>query len=213
MAREFWRNFVNGIFKENPVLILMIGLCSVLAVSTNLANGIGMGFAFSFVMVFSNIFVSLLRPITPYNIRIPIFIIVIGTFTTITDLVMSAYFPELHHALGIFIPLIVVNCIIIGRAEAFAYRNNILNSIADGLGMSVGYFWSITVLAGMRELLGSGTLMGIPVMPPFFKPALAFIMPPGAFWGIGLLIGILNWSTEKIKGTSMREVVHHHHHG
>lgn len=211
MVREFWKNLVNGIFKENPVLILMIGLCSVLAVSTNLANGIGMGLAFSFVMVFSNIFVSLLRPITPYNIRIPIFIIVIGTFTTITDLVMSAYFPELHHALGIFIPLIVVNCIIIGRAEAFAYRNNILNSIADGLGMSIGYFWSITVLAGMRELLGSGTLMGISVMPSFFKPALAFIMPPGAFWGIGLLIGILNWSTEKIKGVSSRKEVAHHH--
>jgi len=200
--REFWRNFVNGIFKENPVLILMIGLCSVLAVSTNVTNAIGMGLAFSFVMIFSNIFVSLLRPITPHNIRIPIFIIVIGTFTTITDLVMSAYLPELHHSLGIFIPLIVVNCIIIGRAEAFAYRNNILNSIADGLGMSVGYIWSITVLAGIRELLGAGTIMGIPIMPSFFKPALAFIMPPGAFWGIGLLIGILNWSTEKIKRIS-----------
>lgn len=212
MAREFWRNFVNGIFKENPVLILMIGLCSVLAVTTNFANGIGMGLAFSFVMLFSNIFVSLLRPITPHNIRIPIFIIVIGTFTTITDLVMSAYLPELHHALGIFIPLIVVNCIIIGRAEAFAYKNNILNSIADGLGMSVGYFWSITILAGLRELLGSGTLMGISVMPSFFKPALAFIMPPGAFWGIGLLIGILNWSIEKVKKkASEKKVVIPHH--
>lgn len=198
MLREFWKNFVNGIFKENPVLILMIGLCSVLAVSTNVANGIGMGLAFSFVMVFSNIFVSLLRPITPRNIRIPIFIIVIGTFTTITDLVMSAYLPELHKSLGIFIPLIVVNCIIIGRAEAFAYRNNVINSIADGLGMSVGYFWSIVVLSAMRELLGAGTLMNIPVMPSFFKPAMAFIMPPGAFWGIGLLIGILNWSFKKI---------------
>ncbi|MEN2983486.1 MAG: electron transport complex subunit RsxE [Dictyoglomaceae bacterium] len=206
MAKEFWVNFVNGIFKENPVLILMIGLCSVLAVTTNLANGIGMGFAFSFVMIFSNIFVSLLRPMTPYNIRIPIFIIVIGTFTTITDLVMSAYLPELHHSLGIFIPLIVVNCIIIGRAEAFAYKNNILNSIADGLGMSIGYFWSITVLAGIRELLGSGTLLGIPIMPSFFKPALAFIMPPGAFWGIGLLIGILNWSMKKLKKNISKKV-------
>ncbi|HOJ92774.1 MAG TPA: electron transport complex subunit RsxE [Dictyoglomaceae bacterium] len=197
--KEFWQNFVNAIFKENPILILMLGLCSVLAVSTSVQNSLGMGLAFSFVMIFSNILVSLLRPITPYNIRIPIFIIAIGMFTTIIDLVMSAYFTELHKSLGIFIPLIVVNCMIIGRAEAFAYKNSVLNSLADGLGMSVGYLWVIVTLGMLREFLGSGTILGIPILPGIFKPTLAFIMPPGAFWGIGFLIALLNWAGNKFR--------------
>ncbi|ACI20127.1 electron transport complex subunit RsxE [Dictyoglomus thermophilum] len=195
--KDFLKYVVNGIFKENPVLILMIGLCSVLAVSTSVQNAIGMGLAFSFVMIFSNIFVSLLRPITPNEIRIPVFIIVIGTFTTIVDLVISAYFPELYKALGIFIPLIVVNCIIIGRAEAFAYRHNVLESIADGIGISIGYIWAIVALGLIREFLGNGTILGKTLFS-WFNPAKVFTMPPGAFWGIGLLIGLLKWFEKRM---------------
>ncbi|ACK42373.1 MULTISPECIES: electron transport complex subunit RsxE [Dictyoglomus] len=195
--RNFFKYVVNGIFKENPVLILMIGLCSVLAVSTSVENAIGMGLAFSFVMIFSNLFVSLLRPITPNEIRIPIFIIVIGTFTTIVDLVISAYFPELYKALGIFIPLIVVNCIIIGRAEAFAYRHSVLESVADGIGISLGYIWAIVALGLIREFLGNGTILG-KVIFSGFDPAKVFTMPPGAFWGIGLLIGLLKWFEKRV---------------
>jgi len=195
--KNFYKYLKNGIFKENPVLILMIGLCSVLAVSTTVENAIGMGLAFSFVMISSNLFVSLLRPIIPNDIRIPIFIIVIGTFTTIVDLVISAYFPELYKALGIFIPLIVVNCIIIGRAEAFAYRHNIIESIADGIGISIGYFWAIVALGIIREFLGAGTILGNSIIQGF-NPAKVFSMPPGAFWGIGLLIGLLKWTEKRI---------------
>uniref|UniRef100_A0A7C3RVF0 Ion-translocating oxidoreductase complex subunit E n=1 Tax=Dictyoglomus thermophilum TaxID=14 RepID=A0A7C3RVF0_DICTH len=196
--KKLWIYIRNGIFKENPVLILMIGLCSVLAVSVSVQNAIGMGLAFTFVMVFSNLFVSLLRKFTPHDIRIPIFIVVIGTFTTIVDLVISAYFPELYKALGIFIPLIVVNCIIIGRAEAFAYKHSVMESIADGIGISIGYIWAIVALGAIREFLGSGTLLNTNIFQNF-QPAKVFVMPPGAFWGIGLLIGILKWVDSKIR--------------
>jgi len=196
--KNFWIYVKNGIFKENPVLILMIGLCSVLAVSVNVQNSIGMGLAFTFVMVFSNLFVSLLRKFTPHDIRIPIFIVVIGTFTTIVDLVISAYSPALYKALGIFIPLIVVNCIIIGRAEAFAYKHSVIDSIADGIGISIGYVWTIVALGAIREFLGSGTLLNVNIIPNF-QPMRVFIMPPGAFWGIGLLIALLKWVDSKIR--------------
>ncbi len=195
--KEFFKYLINGIFKENPVLVLMIGLCSVLAVSTTVENAIGMGLAFSFVMIFSNLFVSSLRPIIPNNIRIPIFIVVIATFTTIVDLIISAYFPELYKALGIFIPLIVVNCIIIGRAEGFAYKHNVVESLADGVGISIGYIWAIVALGLIREFLGSGTVLD-KVIIQSFNPAKVFSMPPGAFWGIALLMGILKWVQQKI---------------
>ncbi len=151
-----------------------------------------MGIATAFVLVFSNLLVSLVAPITPDKIRIPVFIIVIATFTTIVDLLMAAYTPDLHTALGVFIPLIVVNCIIFGRAEAFACRAKPLNSVIDGLGMGAGFILTLTVVSSIREMLGNGTLLGFPMMGQNYSPALIMLMPPGAFLVLGLLIGTMN---------------------
>jgi len=189
--KNFYKIFINGIFKENPVLIIMLGLCSVLAVSTSLINSIGMTLAFSFVLIGSEILTSLLRPITPDSLRVPIFIVVIGTFTTIMSLLLQAYMPALNKSLGIFIPLVVVNCIIIGRVEAFSSKRNIVDSITDSIGMSVGYGIVICSIGFIRELLGNGTVFGYPVFGPNFKPCLFFILPPGAFLVIGIEIALL----------------------
>ena len=184
--------FLSGIFQENPVLIIMIGLCSVLAVSVTTVNAIGMTLSYSFVLIGSELSISAIRNVIPKTIRIPIFIIAIATFTTIVQLVVKAYSPSLDKSLGIFIPLIVVNCIIIGRVEAFSSRNTVLASLIDSLGMSVGYGMVIISIAFIRELLGNGTIFGFPVFPPFIKPMLIFILPPGAFFIIGLEIALLN---------------------
>jgi len=190
--------FLRGIFQDNPVLILMIGLCSVLAVSVTTINAIGMTAAYSFVLIGSELTISAIRNFIPKTLRIPIFIIVIGAFTTIIQLLVKAYSPSLDKSLGIFIPLIVVNCIIIGRVEAFSSKNNLIVSLADSLGMSVGYGLVIVSIAFIRELLGSGTIFGIPVYPPFIKPMLIFVLPPGAFFIIGIEIAILNAINKKL---------------
>lgn len=188
--KRLLRPLINGILKENPILVLMIGLCPTLAVSSAAMNGIYMGLAATFVLVGSNLIISLIRKIVPDQIRIPIFITIIATFATIVDMVMHAYAPDMYKILGIFIPLIVVNCIILGRAEAFAYHNGVIESIGDGIGMGLGFTLILLVLGGIRELLGNGTLFGLQVMPPSYKPVLLMILPPGAFLTIGFLQAI-----------------------
>lgn len=185
--KRFFCPLINGILRENPILVLMIGLCPALAVSSTAINGIYMGLAATFVLVGSNFFVSIIRKLVPDQIRIPIFITIIATFVTIVDMVMHAYAPDMYNILGIFIPLIVVNCIILGRAEAFAYHNGVIDSIGDGIGMGLGFTLILVVLGGIRELLGNGTLFGFQVMPVSFKPVLIMILPPGAFLTIGFL--------------------------
>ena len=186
------QQIIKGIIKENPVLRMLLGMCPTLAVTTSVINGIGMGLATTFVLVSSNVLVSSIRGVTPAKIRIPTFIIVIASFTTIVDLTMAAAFPPLHKALGIFIPLIVVNCIIFGRAEAFASRNTVMHSAADGLGMGIGFSLTLAVMGGIREILGAGTFLGVPVLGPNYNPLLVMILPPGAFLVLGMLIGIMN---------------------
>lgn len=194
----YFRNFTAGIVRENPVLRLMIGLCPVLAVSNNAINALGMSVAVAFVLTCSNLVVAAIRKIVPDEIRIPIFIVVISTFVTISDYVMHAYFLELHHALGVFVPLIVVNCIILGRAEAFAYKNPILNSVLDGLGMSLGFALALLSIGVVRELLGAGSVFGIHIFNPMLA-ATIMILPPGAFITIGFLMAILNKLENKVQ--------------
>lgn len=191
---------LNGIFTENPILMLMIGLCPTLACSGDAASALGMGLAATFVLVCSNILVSMIRKITPSEIRIPIFIIIIATFVTITDYTVQAYFPALAKSLGVFLPLIVVNCIILARAEAFAYRNGIVRSFFDGLGMGLGFTLAILLLGIMREILGAGTIFGHSLGQ--FEPMAMMILPPGAFIGIGILISIWKVITKKDKPLS-----------
>ncbi|OGC11594.1 electron transport complex subunit RsxE [candidate division WOR-1 bacterium RIFOXYA12_FULL_52_29] len=181
----------RGLVGENPVLRLMIGLCPALAVSTSAINAIGMGAATSFVLIFSNLVVAAIRKFVPDQIRIPIFIIIISTFVTIIDYVMQAYTPELHKSLGVFIPLIVVNCIILGRAEAFAYKNPVLNSVFDGIGMSLGFTMALLSIGSVREILGAGSLFGYPLFNQL-AAATVMILPPGAFITIGFLMALLN---------------------
>ncbi|OQA92190.1 MAG: Electron transport complex protein RnfE [Elusimicrobia bacterium ADurb.Bin231] len=189
-SKKIQNEFVKGLISENPVLGLMLGLCSVLAVSTEVKNAAGMGFAMTFVLVFSNILVSLLRNTIPPKVRLPVFIVVIATFTTIVDLLMNAYVPEIHKNLGIFIPLIVVNCIIIARAEAFAVKNTVFMSVIDALGMGLGYTIVLMIIASLREITGNGTFWGIKLFGDF-SPILIMMLPPGAFITIGLLMGIM----------------------
>ncbi len=186
---RFINDFLYGILTGNPVLVLMIGLCPVLAVSTSVFNAVGMSIAFTFVLLFSNLTVSLLRKFTPDEIRIPVFIIVISTFVTIIDYVVQAYSPELQKQLGVFLPLIVVNCIIIARAEAFAYKNTVVSSILDAFGTSIGFLIVMVVISIIREFLGNGGLFSKIIME---KPVLFMLMPPGGFVTIGLLMGILS---------------------
>ncbi len=188
-----WRDFSRGIIKENAILRLVLGMCPALAVTTAALYGLGMGLASTAVLVMSNFIIAILRNLIPNKIRIPCFIVVIASFVTIVDLFMEAFVPQLHQALGIFIPLIVVNCLILGRAEAFASRNPVVNSVADGLGMGLGFTLGLTVLASIRELLGAGTLFGFAVMGSAFQPALVMILPPGAFLTLGLMVGFMNW--------------------
>jgi electron transport complex protein RnfE len=193
----FVTEFKKGILKENPTFRLVLGICPTLAVTTSVENGIGMGIAATFVLLGSNIFISLLRNFIPDKVRIPCFIVIISTFVTITDLVMAAYAPDLHNALGIFIPLIVVNCIIMGRAEAFASKASIGRSIADALGMGTGFTLALILISGIRELFGNGTLLGFPVMFSGYSPAVIMILPPGAFLTMGLLLGFFNYLSRR----------------
>lgn len=184
-----WRKqFVNGIILENPILMLMIGLCPVLACSATAAGAFGMGMAATFVLVCSNVMISLIRKTVPPEIRIPIFIIIIATFVTAIDYAMQAWLPALSASLGVFVPLIVVNCIILGRAEAFAFRNGIWLSFWDGLGMGLGFTLAIVILGVIREILGAGTLFGSKAF--LSNPSTLMILPPGAFIAIGVLISV-----------------------
>ena len=189
--------FSKGFLKENPVFRLALGLCPTLAVSNSVQNAIGMGLAATFVLVMSNMIVSLIRKGVPAKIRIPIYIVVIATFVTMVDLVMAGFAPALHKSLGIFVPLIVVNCIILGRAEAFAGKNSVFYSFLDGLGMGIGFTFALTLLSIVRELLGDGKLWGIPIMPHGYEPVLLLILPPGAFLTLGLFLGFFNWLDTK----------------
>jgi electron transport complex protein RnfE len=202
--------FTKGIFRDNPVLILLLGLCPTLAVSTSLENGLGMGLAATGVLLCCNIIISLIRKIVPKEIRIPCYICVIATFVTIVEFIMKGYFPKLDAQLGIFIPLIVVNCIIMGRAEAFASKNGLGRSILDAFGIGLGFIVALLVISGVREITGSGTFFNIPIAnweslrkAGILDPAAVMIMPPGAFLLIGVILGIVNWRKIK-KSKKMR---------
>jgi len=190
------REFTKGIIKRNPTFILLLGLCPTLAISTSVQNALGMGIAATFVLVFSNVIISLIRKIVPKKIRIPCFIVVIATFVTMVELFLEAYLPTLNASLGLYVPLIVVNCIILGRAEAFASRNPVGVSFFDGLGMGVGFTLALMLLGSIREVLGSNTLWGYQLCPGF-KPALIMILPPGAFLTIAFLLGLFQIIRER----------------
>lgn len=183
---------VNGIIKENPTFVLMLGMCPTLAVTTSAINGLGMGLTTMVVLALSNVFISLLRNVIPDKVRIPAFIVIIASFVTVVELLLQGYIPFLYDALGIYIPLIVVNCIILGRAEAYAYKNPVLPSLFDGIGMGLGFSVALTCIGAVRELLGAGEIFGIHVMPESFVPVSIFIMAPGAFFVLAVLTAIQN---------------------
>ena len=189
---NYAKEFTKGLWSLNPVFKLVLGMCPTLAVTTAAMNGIGMGLATTFVLVCSNIVIALVRNIIPKKVRIPAFIVIIASFVTIIDLLMAGYFYELHKELGLFIPLIVVNCVILGRAEAFASKNNLFASLLDGLGIGLGFTLSLTALGAVREILGNGTLFGIHVLPHAYIPIIVFTLPPGAFLTLGFLMAIMN---------------------
>lgn len=191
------KEFTKGFWEQLPPFRLVLGLCPTLAVTTAAENGMGMGLATTFVLVFSNVLVSVLRKIIPGKVRIASYIVVIASFVVIVELLMQAYFYPLYKILGIFIPLIVVNCIILGRAEAFASKNPIIHSLADGLGIGLGFTISLTVLGGIREILGNGTIFGASVMWETYEPLSFIVKAPGAFVCLGLLLGLMNIISRK----------------
>jgi len=189
---SFGKELYRGIIKENPVLVLLLGMCPTLAVTGSAINGLGMGAAAAVVLLSSNVVISLLKNLIPDKVRIPVFIVVIASFVTVIDLVMAGYTPELHEELGIFIPLIVVNCIILGRAEAFASKNKLLDSLVDGVVMGLGFTIALTVLGSIREILGAGSIFGWKFVSEEASTVLLFILPPGAFIALGFLIAVVN---------------------
>lgn len=193
--------FTKGFWSMNPLFRLLLGMCPALAVTTEAVNGFAMGMATTFVLVCSNIVISLIKSLIPARVRIPCFIVVIASFVTVVDLVMHGFFFQLHKALGIFIPLIVVNCIILGRAEAFASKNTTFRSILDGLGMGVGFAISLTVLGAVREIFGNGTIFGVSLFGEGYLPFLALVLPPGAFITLGILLAAMN-KIEAIRSAS-----------
>jgi H+/Na+-translocating ferredoxin:NAD+ oxidoreductase subunit E len=190
---SFGQTFTEGIWKNNPVLILLLGMCPVLGVTSSAINGLGMGLATLFVLVMSNIVVSILRHIIPKKMRIPCFIVIIASFVTIVEMLTQAFTPALYRALGIFIPLIVVNCIVLGRSEAFASKNGIVSSILDGLGMGIGFTLTLFIMGMVREILGNGSLFDLQLFGEGFNPVLIMIMPPGAFLTLGYLLAFSNY--------------------
>ena len=187
-----FKHFTNGLIKENPTFRLLLGMCPTLAVTTSAINGLGMGLATTVVLIGSNVVISALRKIIPDKIRIPAFVVIIASFVTIVGMLMKAYVPALDAALGIYIPLIVVNCIILGRAEAFAFSNPVLASFADGAGMGLGFTLSLTVLGSIREIIGAGAIFGLSIFGAGYEPVLIFILPPGAFLTLGVGIAAIN---------------------
>ena len=194
----------NGIIKENPTFVLVLGMCPTLAVTTAAINGIGMGLTTTVVLAMSNLFISLLRNIIPDKVRMPAYIVVVASFVTIVQLLLQGFIPSLYDSLGLYIPLIVVNCIILGRAEAYAGKNPVLPSIFDGLGMGLGFTIGLLSIGAFRELLGSGTLCGFRIMPEAYEPVNIFIMAPGAFFVLALLVAFLNKMRSRKPGAQKR---------
>jgi len=198
-VKDFKEQMLDGLFRKNPVLVQMLGMCSTLAVTTSVVNALGMGLSVTAVLICSNIFISLLRKFIPDQIRIASYIVIISGFVTAVQLLLQAYLPDLNRTLGLFIPLIVVNCIILARAEAFASKNTVLPSAVDGIAMGLGYTLALCMVAAIRELIGAGTLCGVQILPAGYEPAIIFILPSGAFLTLGFLIALMN------KITDMRE--------
>ena len=187
----------KGILKENPLFVQVLGVCPALATTTSLTNALGMGAAFSLVLIFSNLLISALKSFIPDQIRIPCYIVVIASLVTITEMLMNALVPDIYAALGIFIPLIVVNCIILGRAEAFASKNGLWTSFQDAIGMGLGYTLALSFVGSVREILGAGTLLGFPVLSASYQPILLMLMPPGAFITMGFLFAGVNYLKQR----------------
>lgn len=190
--KSYLQLIYNGVIKENPALILMLGMCPTLAVTTSATNGFGMGVSTMAVLVFSNLLISLLRKIIPDAVRLPAFIVVVASLVTIVEMVTQAYMPALYESLGLYIPLIVVNCIILGRAEAFASQNGPIPSVFDGIGMGLGFTLALIAIGAIRELFGAGSIFGIQIMPESFNPIAIFVKAPGAFLVIAFIIAVMN---------------------
>ncbi|HHX61874.1 MAG TPA: electron transport complex subunit E [Epulopiscium sp.] len=190
--KKLFERLYNGIVKENPIFTQVIGMCPTLAVTTSVENAVGMGLATTVVLICSNATISLVRKVIPAKIRIPSFVIIIASFVTIIQLLLEAYVPGLYKSLGIFLPLIVVNCLILARAEAYASKNTVISSAFDGLGMGLGFTVALSILGAVRELLGTGKILNIAIMPASYQPALIMIMAPGAFFALGILMALLN---------------------
>lgn len=192
--------FLNGLFKENPTFVLFLGMCPTLAVTTAAVNGLGMGLSTMAVLVCANVFISLLRKFIPDKVRIAAYVVVIASFVTIVEMVLKAYAPSISESLGLYIPLIVVNCIILGRAEAFASKNGFVKSAVDGFGMGLGFTAALCIIGSIRELLGAGSIFGITVFGNGFQPMTIMILPPGAFLTLGLVVMVINIVSSKRKG-------------
>ncbi len=203
-ARGNWAVFKNGLIDENPTFIQLLGMCPTLAVTTSMINGLGMGLSATFVLAFSNLAVSLVRKFIPDKIRIASYVVIIATFVSVIEMLLKAYLPDISNALGMFIPLIVVNCIILARAESFASKNKPLPSALDGLGMGLGFTAALTLIGAIRELLGNGSLLGVSVLGAGYNPALIFILPPGAFLVLGILIAVINMIRDRKKGADSK---------
>lgn len=204
------KEYLKGVWENNPILIQLLGLCPTLAVTVSAINGLAMGLAATFVLVMSSLLISSIRKIIPNQVRIASFIVIIATFVTVVDLVMKAKFPDLSKALGPFIPLIVVNCIILGRQEAFASKNNPGRALLDALGMGTGFTIALLVLGGIREILGSRTIFGLQVLPDQYEPWLIMILPAGAFLTLGLLLGLSNMYTDMKKRSEHESIIAHY---
>ena len=194
----------NGIIKENPTLVLTLGMCPTLAVTTSAINGIGMGLSTTAVLMLSNLFISLLRKVIPDSVRMPAYIVIVASFVTIIQFLLQGFVPSIYDALGIYIPLIVVNCIILARAESFASKNGVLESMADGLFMGLGFTMALSLLGAVREILGNGTIFDLPLFGSGFKPAIMFILQPGAFITLGTILAVKNAIALKRKGGSAK---------
>ncbi len=192
------QTFTKGLIKENPILVLLLGCCPTLATTTSAINGMSMGLATTFVLVLSNIFISLLKGFIPDKVRIPCFIVVIASFVTLVQLLMQAYVPDIYETLGLFIPLIVVNCIVLGRAEAFASKNTVFDSMLDGLGMGIGFTISLVLIAAVREVLGAGSFMGWQFIPSDYN-ILIFVLAPGAFLVLGFIMALVRHCVNKVE--------------
>lgn len=194
----------NGLFAENPTFVQLIGMCPTLATTTSVKNALGMGIASTFVLIGSNMAISLLRKIIPSKVRIASYIVVIAAFVTVIEMLLKAFLPSISNSLGMFIPLIVVNCIILARAESFASKNGVLESMADGLFMGLGFTMALSLLGAVREILGNGTIFDLPLFGSGFKPAIMFILQPGAFITLGTILAVKNAITLKRKGGSAK---------